>query len=131
MMNSLNTIDPTPACICGWNTPDHNADTHAPKDCPAVKAATKQLFEEGFSTTKMTRWSNYWVDPDDVAITVLNALRGAHAVALAEQAEQFEPEQLADVIPIGRAVSVRTSSSPLNLDPHEAYYRPPYTGHAA
>ena len=27
--------------------------------------------------------------------------------------------------------SVPTSSSPLNLDPHEAYYRPPYTGHAA
>ena len=29
-----------------------------------------------------------------------------------------------------RGVVVKTASAPLNLDPHDAYYRPPFTGHA-
>jgi hypothetical protein len=128
MMNALNTVAPTPPCVCGWNTPDHNGEATTERTCPAVKAATKQLFDQGYSTTKQTRWSNYYVDPDDVAIIVLNAVRAQQAEALAALAEAFEPERLADVIPITR---VKTSSSPLNLDPHEAYYRPPFTGHAA
>jgi hypothetical protein len=136
-MNALNTTDPTPPCVCGWNTPDHNGEVNTERTCPAVKAATKQLFDQGYSTTKQTRWSNYYVDPDDVAIIVLNAVQAQQAEALAALAEQFEPEaetasieeQIADVIPI-RRVSVKTSSSPLNLDPHESYYRPPYIGRA-
>lgn len=130
MMNALNTVEPAEACICGWNTPDHNADTHKPKDCPAVKAATKRLFDDGYTTTKQTRWTNYWIQPEDVAIVVLTALREQHEAALAAQAEQFESEQLADVVPIRPGIVVKTASSPLNLDPHETYYRPPYIGRA-
>jgi len=127
-MNALNTIAPNPACVCGWNTPTHNADVYEPRKCPAVQAATKRLFDEGYSTTKMTRWSNYWIDPNDVAIVVLTALQAAHADALAEQAEAFEAEELPDnVIPIRSWSAVPTSSTPLRLD----HYAPPFIGRAA
>jgi hypothetical protein len=118
----------TTPCVCGWNTPEHNAGKYGPRECPAVKAATKQLFDQGFSTTRMTRWSNYYIDPNDVAVLVLEAVKAQQAEELAAAAEAFEPERLADVIPITR---VKTSSSPLSLDPHDSYYRPPFTGHAA
>lgn len=129
-MNRIEITAPTAPCVCGWNTPDHNGELNTPKTCPAVKAATKQLFDQGFSTTRMTRWSNYYIDPDDVAILVLNAVKAQRAEALAAAAEAFEPERLADVIPIG-VKQVKTSSSPLSLDPHDSYYRPPFTGRAA
>ena len=28
-------------------------------------------------------------------------------------------------------ITVKTSGAPISLDPHDAYYRPPFTGHAA
>jgi hypothetical protein len=131
MMNAHDFITaPTPACVCGWNTAEHNGELNTPKTCPAVKAATKQLFDQGFSTTRMTRWSNYYIDPDDVAILVLNAVKAQQDAEHAARAEAFESERLADVIPI-TVKRVKTSSSPISLDPHDAYYRPPFAGHAA
>lgn len=132
-MNTPNLVAPTSPCVCGWNTPDHNGDLFTERTCPAVKAATRQLFDQGLTTTRMTRWSNYYVDPDDVAVLVLKAVQAQHAAQLVEQAERFEPEALPDnVIPIRPGIiTVKTSGAPLSLDPHDAYYRPPFTGHAA
>jgi hypothetical protein len=132
-MNALNIVPAITPCVCGWNTPDHNGDQYSERTCPAVKAATRQLFEQGFTTTKMTRWSNYYVDPDDVAVIVLRAVQAQQSEYLAEQAEAFDPEQpLADVIPIRPGmITVKTSGAPISLDPHDAYYRAPFTGRAA
>jgi hypothetical protein len=90
-MNSVTTTPATQPCVCGWNTPDHNANKYTPAECPAVKAATKRLFDQGLTTTCMTRWSNYYIDPNDVAIVVLEAVHAAQAAEHADRAETFEP----------------------------------------
>lgn len=43
---------------------------------------------------------------------------------------EHHAEHLADVIPIRPGIVVKTASAPLNLDPHETYYRPPFIGRA-
>lgn len=116
----------TAPCVCGWNTPDHNGDMIHPSKCPAVLAAVKAMLDAGVIVRKMEHRSAHYVDPEDVALIVLEAVHDAQAQALAEQAAAFEP----DPAP-ARLVSVPTSSRPLSLDPHEAYYRPPFTGRAA
>lgn len=90
-MNRVVITEPTQPCVCGWNTPAHNAATYTPAECPAVKAATKQLFDQGYNTTRMTRWSNYYIDPTDVAIVVLEAVHAAQEAEHAARAEAFEP----------------------------------------
>jgi hypothetical protein len=116
------TAPATPPCVCGWNTNDHNADTYTPDKCPAVLAAAKAMFDAGIIVRRMERRAAHYVDVSDVALIVLEAVQKAQAQALARLAAAFEPPRL---------YSVPTSSSPLTLDPHEAYYRPPFTGRAA
>lgn len=116
------TAPATAPCVCGWNTPDHNGDMIHPDKCPAVLAATKAMLDAGIIVRKMERRVSHYVDVGDVALIVLRAVEQAQAAALAELAAAFERPRL---------VSVPTSSRPVSLDPHEAYYRPPYTGHAA
>ncbi|QDK01939.1 hypothetical protein SEA_VIBAKI_59 [Arthrobacter phage Vibaki] len=116
------TAPATAPCICGWNTPDHNGDMLHPDKCPAVLAAAKAMIDAGIIVRKMERRAAHYVDVADVALIVLRAVEQAQAAALAELAAAFERPRL---------VSVPTSSSPISLDRHEAYYRPPYTGHAA
>jgi hypothetical protein len=113
----------TAPCVCGWNTPDHNGDMLHPDKCPAVLAATKAMFDAGFCIQRMERRSAHYVDPQDVALVVLRAVEKAQADALAALAEAFEPVPHMYIVP--------TSSSPLTLDPHEAYYRPPFIGRPA
>jgi hypothetical protein len=118
-----NTAPATSACVCGWNTTDHNADTYTPEQCPAVLAAAKAMHDAGIIVRKMERRVAHYVDVGDVALIVLEAVQRAQAEALAALAAVFEPAPQLLVVP--------TSSSPLTLDPHEAYYRPPHTGRAA
>jgi hypothetical protein len=96
-------------------------------------AATKALLDSDIAMTRMSRWSAHYIDPEDVALLVLEAVQAAQAEALAVMAAAFEPDALIsnEGIPARHLVSVPTSSSPLTLDPHEAYYRPPFTGRAA
>ena len=50
---------------------------------------------------------------------------------LAQLKQLLAPTECEDHKPAGAErgiTSVRTASSPLSLDPHESYYRPPYTG---
>jgi len=112
----------TAPCVCGWNTPDHNGDMIHPDKCPAVLAAASAMHDAGIIVRKMEHRVAHYIDVSDVALIVLEAAQQAQAVALAELAAAFEPPRL---------VSVPTSSSPISLDPHEAYYRPPYIGMAA
>lgn len=112
----------TAACVCGWNTPDHNGDTTPPDKCPAVLAAAKAMLDAGIIVRRMEYRTAHYVDVDDVALIVLEAVNRAQTEALADLAAAAGPARL---------VSVPTSSSPISLDPHEAYYRPPHTGRAA
>lgn len=120
------TTPPTTACVCGWNTPDHNGDMIHPDKCPAILAAVAAMRDNGVIAQRMERWAAHYIDPADVAVIVLEAVQQAQADALTALAEAFEP---APAPP--RLYSVPTASRPLTLDPHEAYYRPPYTGRAA
>jgi hypothetical protein len=50
---------------------------------------------------------------------------------LGELRRLLKPAECDDHKPAGSergAISVKTSSSPLSLDPHDSYYRAPYTG---
>ena len=50
---------------------------------------------------------------------------------LAELKHLLAPTECVDHKPAGAergVLTVKTSSSPVTLDPHESYYRPPYTG---
>ena len=50
---------------------------------------------------------------------------------LGQLKQLLDPVECDDHKPAGHecgVVTVKTASSPLNLDPHESYYRPPYTG---
>lgn len=50
---------------------------------------------------------------------------------LGQLKQLLAPTECADHKPAGHergAVTVKTSSSPISLDPQDSYYRPPYTG---
>ena len=67
------------------------------------------------------------------AAYALEQMNGTHVFDLGALLSMLRGGECEDHKPAGHErglVSVRTASAPLNLDPHDAYYRPPFTGHA-
>jgi len=66
------------------------------------------------------------------AAYMLEQMNGTHVFDLGALLGLLRRGECEDHKPAGhaRGVVVKTASAPLNLDPHDAYYRPPFTGHA-
>ena len=68
------------------------------------------------------------------AAYALEQMNGTHVFDLGALLGMLRGGECEDHKPAGHARGnlrlVKTSSSPLSLDPHDAYYRPPYIGRA-
>lgn len=64
------------------------------------------------------------------AAFMLEQMTGTHVFDLGALANMLRIDECEDHKPAGvdRPVVVKTASAPLSLDPHDAYYRPPFTG---
>lgn len=64
------------------------------------------------------------------AAFMLEQMTGTHVFDLGALMGLLRKGECEDHKPAGvdRPVVVRTASAPLSLDPHDAYYRPPFTG---
>ena len=67
------------------------------------------------------------------AAFMLQQMTGSHVFDLGALANMLKTDECEDHKPAGvdRPIIVKTSGAPISLDPHDAYYRPPFTGHAA
>ncbi|QPK40192.1 hypothetical protein SEA_JINKIES_61 [Arthrobacter phage Jinkies] len=67
------------------------------------------------------------------AAFALQQMTGSHVFDLGALANMLKIDDCEDHRPAAAdsPVIVKTSGAPLSLDPHDSYYRPPYTGHAA
>lgn len=64
------------------------------------------------------------------AAFMLEQMTGTHVFDLGALMGLLRKGECEDHRPVGvdRPVVVKTSGAPLSLDPHDAYYRPPFTG---